>query len=110
MKTELIKLQTLNLNNGNIQARVSDQTSVHVIHYLVNFYCYDRVRMIAGFSRLKNNYRVFLRYDVYFNEDPGSYKRQFKQKEFTSFKKAVDYLRIIIDQYQIPEKSKMANR
>lgn len=110
MKTELIKLQTLNLNNGNIQARVFDQTNVHVIHYLVNFYCYDREQMVAGFSRSKNNYRVFLRYDEYFNKNPGSYKRQFKQKEFTSFKKAVDYLIKSIDEYQVPEKSKMANR
>jgi len=108
MKTELLKLQTLNFKN--IQATVFDRSSVHVIHYLVNFFCYDRERIIAGFSRLRNNYRVFLRFDDYFNENPALYVREFEKKEFRSFKKATDYLAKMIDEYQIPEKSKMINR
>ncbi len=112
-KTEIIKLQSLNFKNiqyfKNIQSRVFDQSNDHVINYLVNFFCYDRERMIAGFSRLKNNYRVFLRFDDYFDENPRLYAREFERKEFTSFKLATDYLAKIIDQYQIPEKSKIVN-
>lgn len=105
MKTEITKLQSLNFKN--IETTVFDQSNDHVIHYLINFFCYDRERMIAGFSRLQNNYRVFLRFDDYFNENPRLYSREFERREFTSFKKATDYLAKIIDQYQIPEKSKM---
>lgn len=107
---EIIKLQSLNFKNNNIEDRVFNQSNDHVIHYLVNFFCYDREQIIAGFSRLKNNYRVFLRFDDYFKEDPGSYVREFEKKEFSSFKKATDYLSKIIDQYQIPERSKMLSR
>lgn len=108
MKVELIKLQTLNFKN--IQATAFDRSNDHVIHYLVDFFCYDRERIIAGFSRLKNSYRVFLRFDDYFKKDPALYSREFDRREFTSFKKATDYLAKIIDEYQIPEKSKMINR
>tara|TARA_R110000824_G_C14739363_1_gene627265 strand:- start:219 stop:491 length:273 start_codon:yes stop_codon:yes gene_type:complete len=84
VKAELLQLQNLNIKNTLPQ--IFNASDKYFENYLVNFFSFDEERIIAGFSRFGNKYKVYLG-----NKNKVK-NRQEKDKEFTNFVKAKTYL------------------
>lgn len=88
VKPELKQLNLLDMdyNIANIQAQSQNLSEKDFENYLVNFFCYDKERIIAGFSRFGKVYTAYAR-----NKNQIR-NREEKRREFKNFVKARDYI------------------
>ena len=89
-RNEINQLQII--NQPDIQAWAKNYSEKGFANYLVNYFCYNRNRVIAALSRTGNKYKVYIR-----NENKLR-NRQEKEKIFEDLKEAKNYLNYLLNE------------
>ncbi len=104
LKTEFVKLQTLDLQTG-VTCQIHDCSSSYLPNYILNYTIGDKY--IAGFSRTGHIYSSYNRYDEFFYKHPMKYSREFNRHENKSFAESLKILKEKIINFSTPLEKEM---